>query len=156
MYHSRIDCRTEGALAEKPLIAITQGDPCGIGPEVVARALGGGRPYAVARPVVIGCVESMEAGARVAAIDRKVRRITSLDGVGMDPGVLDVLDEGQPIEARPPSLSYVVKKLAARHKIAFASVTGSVVFIVFAMSVAIWASPVASRAPRGFASSRCS
>ena len=82
-------------MTERPLIAITQGDPCGIGPEVVARALGGGRPYAVARPVVIGCVESMEAGVAVAGVDLKVRRISSLDGVGMDPGRLDVLDEGR-------------------------------------------------------------
>lgn len=31
-------------MEEKPLIAITMGDPCGIGPEVVAKALTGRSP----------------------------------------------------------------------------------------------------------------
>ena len=80
---------------EKPLIAITQGDPCGIGPEVVAKALAEGAAYAVARPVVIGCAESLEAGAKVAGAPLRVRRISSLDGAGTDPGAIDVLDEGR-------------------------------------------------------------
>lgn len=37
----------------KPLIAITSGDPCGIGPEVVAKAIATGEPHG-ACPVVIG------------------------------------------------------------------------------------------------------
>ncbi len=80
---------------EKPLIAITQGDPCGIGPEVVAKALAEGTAYVVARPVVIGCIESLQAGARVAGVDLRVRRVSSLDGAGTDPRAIDVLDEGQ-------------------------------------------------------------
>lgn len=84
----------EAALSEKPLIAITQGDPCGIGPEVVARALGDGAPHRASRPVVIGCVESMQTGARVAGVEMKVRGVSVLDGAGADPGTIDVLDEG--------------------------------------------------------------
>lgn len=85
----------EPVLSEKPLIAITQGDPCGIGPEVVARALRDRRPYAMARPVVIGCRESLEDGVAVAGVDLKVRRLSSLEVAGRDPDYIDVLDEGR-------------------------------------------------------------
>lgn len=82
-------------MSEKPLIVITQGDPCGIGPEVVSKAVADGAAYTVARPVVIGCVESLEAGAKVAGVDLAIRRITSLGGAGTRAGTLDVLDEGR-------------------------------------------------------------
>ena len=39
---------------EKPAIAITMGDPCGIGPEVVIKALADPQVYASCRPVVVG------------------------------------------------------------------------------------------------------
>ena len=39
---------------EKPAIAITMGDPCGIGPEVVVKALTDPQVYASCRPVVVG------------------------------------------------------------------------------------------------------
>ena len=41
-------------MIDKPVIAITMGDPCGIGPEVVAKALSNKDVYASCRPIVIG------------------------------------------------------------------------------------------------------
>ncbi len=82
-------------MSGKPLIVITQGDPCGIGPEVVAKALAEGTAYEVARPVVIGCAESLRAGVAVAGVDLAVRRVSALDAAGTDPRTLDVLDEGR-------------------------------------------------------------
>jgi len=37
-----------------PVIAITMGDPCGIGPEIIVRALQSGDIYSCCRPVVLG------------------------------------------------------------------------------------------------------
>ena len=51
----------------RPAIAITMGDPCGIGPEVVVKALADPRVYAACRPVVVGNVHAMEEGG---AVDR--------------------------------------------------------------------------------------
>ena len=38
----------------KPLIAITMGDVCGIGPEIAARTLADPETHAMARPVLVG------------------------------------------------------------------------------------------------------
>ena len=46
--------------AQKPAIAITMGDPCGIGPEVVVKALTDPWVYASCRPLVIGNTFAME------------------------------------------------------------------------------------------------
>ena len=80
----------------KPLVLITMGDPCGIGPEVVARALGHGEAYAVCRPVVVGSAAAMEGavhlvggGMFVIGIDRD-----RLGTAGQDPRVVEVLDPG--------------------------------------------------------------
>ena len=49
----------------KPLLAITMGDPAGVGPEIVVKALGSPRLWKACRPVVIGRRPSMEAAAAV-------------------------------------------------------------------------------------------
>ncbi|MAT66347.1 MAG: 4-hydroxythreonine-4-phosphate dehydrogenase [Gammaproteobacteria bacterium] len=79
-------------MEEKPLIGITPGDPCGIGPEVVAKSLATGLPYASCRPVVIGSVAAVALGAEVAGADLKVRRIGDLSRAGREEGTVDVLD----------------------------------------------------------------
>ena len=42
------------SIEEKPIIGITMGDPAGIGPEVIVRALSFREIYEVAKPIVIG------------------------------------------------------------------------------------------------------
>jgi len=39
---------------DKPIVAITIGDPAGIGPEVTAKALENAEVWACSRPVVVG------------------------------------------------------------------------------------------------------
>ena len=48
----------------KPILAITMGDPAGIGPEIVVKALASPRLWKICRPVVIGRLPVMEAAAR--------------------------------------------------------------------------------------------
>jgi 4-hydroxythreonine-4-phosphate dehydrogenase len=48
----------------KPLLAITMGDPGGIGPEIVVKALGSPRLRRACRPVVLGRRPVLEAAAR--------------------------------------------------------------------------------------------
>ena len=43
-----------------PVIAITPGDPAGIGPEITAKAVAGGEIYEFCRPLVIGDRKSIE------------------------------------------------------------------------------------------------
>ena len=43
-------------MTDKPLLAVTIGDPSGIGPEVVAKSLQNRSMYALMQPVLIGSV----------------------------------------------------------------------------------------------------
>ena len=44
---------------ERPVIAITMGDPCGIGPEVIVKALAEPDVHNLCRPIVIGSHASL-------------------------------------------------------------------------------------------------
>ena len=69
----------------KPIIAITMGDPCGIGPEVIAKALASGEVYSVCRPVVVGSSWSMKQAVELIGVPIKVREVES-------PELVDVVD----------------------------------------------------------------
>src|SRR6266511_2650921 len=63
---SRAFCKTINfvgkgtALMEKPLIAITMGDPSGVGPEIIVRALANPEIRGLCRPLVLGDPAAME------------------------------------------------------------------------------------------------
>ena len=76
----------------KPAIAITMGDPCGIGPEVVVKALADPRVYAACRPVVIGSAYAMQQAVKVAGHPLAVRETADPTAAGQDPAVVEVVD----------------------------------------------------------------
>ena len=76
----------------KPAIAITMGDPCGIGPEVVVKALTDPRVYAACRPVVIGSAYAMQQAVKVAGQPLAVRETADPTAAGQDPAVVEVVD----------------------------------------------------------------
>ena len=78
----------------KPAIAITMGDPCGIGPEVVAKALADPRVYAACRPVVVGSGYAMERAVALAGAPLRVHRAGDPAAAGRDSGVIDVVNIG--------------------------------------------------------------
>jgi 4-hydroxythreonine-4-phosphate dehydrogenase len=55
-----------------PLLAVTMGDPCGIGPEIIARACAGALP---APCVVVGSVDAMRRAVRQCGLDTPVLRL---------------------------------------------------------------------------------
>jgi len=79
----------------KPLIAVTMGDPCGIGPEIIARALADAAVTAACRPVVVGDAAAMERGIAVAGSGQEVMRITLAELANLDArGRVPVLQTG--------------------------------------------------------------
>ena len=76
----------------KPVIAITMGDPCGIGPEVIAKALGSGEVYPICRPVVVGSSWSMKQAVDLTGAALTIRETESPSEGGMSPGFADVVD----------------------------------------------------------------
>ena len=77
---------------EKPAIAITMGDPCGIGPEVVVKALADPQVYASCRPVVVGNTYAMKEAVRLTGLPLQIKETDNPVGAGEDSGVVDVLD----------------------------------------------------------------
>jgi len=79
----------------KPLIAVTMGDPCGIGPEIIARALADAAVTAACMPVVVGDAAAMERGIAVAGSGQEVMRITLAELANLDArGRVPVLQTG--------------------------------------------------------------
>lgn len=61
----------------KPLIAITMGDPTGIGPEIIARALARREIREVCRPLVIGDAAALSRGIAVTRESLEIEMVTS-------------------------------------------------------------------------------
>jgi len=78
----------------KPRIAITPGDPCGIGPEVVAKALAMNECFEVCRPIVVGSMAAMKQGIEIAKVDVRLLQVQDVDDCKGEPGTIEVLDSG--------------------------------------------------------------
>lgn len=79
----------------KPIIAITMGDPAGIGPEIIIKALQHPDVYGKCRPVVVGDAAVMELAARQMGMDSDIT-INAINSVGeaqFSLGCVDVLDQ---------------------------------------------------------------
>ena len=77
---------------DKPAIAITMGDPCGIGPEVVVKALADPRVYASCRPLVIGNTFAMRQAVQVTGLPLGIHETDDPTAAGLDPATVDVVD----------------------------------------------------------------
>lgn len=120
-------------MQQKPLLAITLGDPAGVGPEVVVRAWGDQRVHDCCRPVALGHPEILRravvltgSSARVVIVD-SVSAITQLGLDPSDPFCIPCLPVGSDevldappgrIDARSGQAAYEAVVLAARRAIA--------------------------------------
>ena len=76
----------------KPIIAITMGDPAGVGPEVTARALAQQVVWECCRPLVIGDAGVLEKAAALAGGTLAFHPISQASEVRFAPSAPDVLD----------------------------------------------------------------
>ena len=76
----------------RPIIAITIGDPSGIGPEVTAKALAQEEVWTCCRPLVVGDAGIMRRAFDLVAPDRAPRAIQDSAEAHYDPATPDVLD----------------------------------------------------------------
>lgn len=77
----------------KPIIAITMGDPAGIGPEIILKALTRNDIYAKCRPIVVGDTAVMELAAKqIGREDITINSISSVEDARYEIGNVDVLD----------------------------------------------------------------
>jgi 4-hydroxythreonine-4-phosphate dehydrogenase len=66
------------ASADRPIIGISTGDPAGIGPEIIARALAREQVHQLCRPIVIGDAGVMRNATRFAKVNLKVRAVAKV------------------------------------------------------------------------------
>jgi len=78
-------------MERRPLIIITMGDPAGIGPEIIARAMAGGELLDVCRPVVVGDAAVLKKIIGEIKLPLRVNPITSLADTAPEPGKMDVI-----------------------------------------------------------------
>lgn len=77
---------------KKPLIAVTIGDPAGIGPEIVAMALNDRELFKEADCVVIGDAKTVAKAIEITGADLKVNCITDPAGGDYSEGILNLID----------------------------------------------------------------
>lgn len=77
---------------EKPIIAVTMGDPAGIGPEIVAKSIADKETFDVARCIVIGDKKVMEKAIKIVGADLKVNVVDSPADGDYSYGVLNMID----------------------------------------------------------------
>lgn len=80
----------------KPIIGITIGDPAGIGPEIIIRALKEREIYEVCKPLVIGCASALERARQVLQEDEiRFRELEKVSEAVFQYGTIDVLKTGE-------------------------------------------------------------
>ncbi|MCL4661353.1 4-hydroxythreonine-4-phosphate dehydrogenase PdxA [Burkholderia multivorans] len=76
----------------QPAVGIMIGDPCGIGPEVVAKAWHTGKLHECSMPVLIGSCAVMREAARITGLPLEVRRVDGPDECDARSDTLDVIE----------------------------------------------------------------
>ncbi|MGF7140631.1 4-hydroxythreonine-4-phosphate dehydrogenase PdxA [Roseimarinus sediminis] len=102
----------------KPILAITMGDPSGIGPEIIVKAFGQGKLFERCRPLVTGNASIIEKAIALTALPLKVQRIQNIKEARFEQGFIDVYD----LEMDAPEQVPYSKVNAAAGDIAFRSV----------------------------------
>ncbi len=115
---------------KRPLIAVTLGDPSGIGPEIVVRALSSPVVHQSARLFVIGAREPLEAAISQLGVKAAVRLIAEPDDAASDPRTVDLLTVGlAPMNGFPPGKLSVTSARASHawvEQAALLSISGAV------------------------------
>ena len=77
------------------LIAITMGDPAGIGPEIIAKVFDTGEIFSLCRPVIIGHAGVMKKIVEDLRLSVSIRSLENLAGADPAPGKADVVSIGK-------------------------------------------------------------
>jgi 4-hydroxythreonine-4-phosphate dehydrogenase len=81
-------------MTDKPLLAVTIGDPSGIGPEVVAKAFQHRDMYDLMRPVLVGTVHNVQQAIRAIGSSDAVVAVDSAGEAKGLPGTFEVVSPG--------------------------------------------------------------
>jgi len=77
-----------------PLLAVTLGDPAGIGPEIVATALASPQAINVGRGLAVGDLAALERAINTLKLDVRAIAVKSVQEAKFKPGTIEILDLG--------------------------------------------------------------
>ncbi len=84
-----------------PLIAVTMGDPAGIGPEILAKTLAGADFRRENRVVVVGDARMLERAVRLLGLSLRANVVGEPEDARFEPGAVDVISETALPEGMP-------------------------------------------------------
>jgi 4-hydroxythreonine-4-phosphate dehydrogenase len=79
-------------MSQHPILAVTMGDPAGVGPEIVAKALSRSEVRRMCCPVVIGEADVMLEALKLVGSSLTVSAINHAEEAGLDPSQLYIVD----------------------------------------------------------------
>ncbi|HET7479964.1 MAG TPA: 4-hydroxythreonine-4-phosphate dehydrogenase PdxA [Rubrobacteraceae bacterium] len=85
----------------QPLVALTMGDPAGIGPEIIARMLADPDFHTENRAVVVGDAKILERAARLLNLPLRINAIVEPEEALFEPGAADLIQVGDVPEDLP-------------------------------------------------------
>ncbi len=85
-----------------PLVAVTMGDPAGIGPEIIAKTFADPDFHARDRALVVGDAGMLDRAAQLLGLSLKINEIPAPEDAAFEPGTADVLQVGE----LPPDLPF--------------------------------------------------
>ena len=77
---------------DRPILGLTMGDPCGIGPEIIAKALCRRDIFDLCRPVVIGDVDILSDNLKFAGRELEINPIAAAGDGRYEWGVIDICE----------------------------------------------------------------
>jgi len=78
-----------------PLVAVTMGDPAGVGPEIIAKTFADPGFHARNRALVVGDAGMLERAAQLLGPPLRINGITEPEDAAFEPGTADVLQVGE-------------------------------------------------------------
>lgn len=109
-------------ISKKPILAITMGDPAGIGPEIALKAFSDPVVYTWCHPVLVGNVEIIKQISAKLKIEIKINPISGIEKAKFSFGTMDVIH----MEMEHPEKIEYGKISAAAGDVAFRSIVKAI------------------------------
>jgi 4-hydroxythreonine-4-phosphate dehydrogenase len=77
---------------QQPIIGISMGDPAGVGPEIICRALSRPRVRDLCRPIVVGDASVLRSAAKYVNVQAEVRAVAKVADAKFQPDTIDVFE----------------------------------------------------------------
>ena len=131
-------------MSAKPLLAVTMGDPAGIGPEVVLKALARSAVHDVSRPLVVGSAGALARALAWLGLPIRLATVGQPEEGEYRPGVVCVLEACEPAAASVP----VGRVSATAGKAAMEAIARAVELVQSGRAAALVTAPINKEATK--------